>query len=287
MTFRTCGRRLALLGLLLTAPAVVYSQTLDWVIGPNTLPIGSNLAEIVLPEGFLYLDNHGTERLMELTENPLTGQEQATLAPAADDAHWFIVFEWDPMGYVEDSEGSYLDADDILAQLRQGNAEGNKERLKRGWATMSIVGWHEPPHYDATTRNLTWSVITESEGHQGINRIVKLLGRRGVMTATLVSSLEGLETAAIETDSLLTGYSFNSGSRYAEFVAGSDRMAEIGLTALIAGGAGAALVKTGLLARLWKFLVIGVVAVVAALKRFGERIFGGGHGGLQGGSQAG
>jgi uncharacterized membrane-anchored protein len=250
-----------------------------WQTGPAKAPIGIDLAQIVVPEGYLYLDRAGTEALMELTENPLTGMEQATVTSASEESFWFLVFEWDEMGYVDDSEAHALDADEIMRQIRRGTAEANKERQRRGWASMSIVGWQEPPHYDPVTHNLTWSTIIESEGERGTNRIVKLLGRRGVMTATLVSPVDELARATKEVDQLLAGYSFRAGNTYAEFQPGSDRIAEIGLTALIAGGAGAALVKSGLLARLWKLIVGGLAAVAAGLGKFGKRLFGGGSGG--------
>ena len=44
---------------------------------------------------------------------------------------------------------------------------------------------------------------------------------------------------------------FKAGSRYAEFGQG-DKIAAYGLTALVAGGAGAALAKSGLLSKMWK-----------------------------------
>ncbi len=51
-------------------------------------------------------------------------------------------------------------------------------------------------------------------------------------------------------------------------------MAEYGLTALVAGGAGVVAAKTGLLAKFWKFIVAGVVAIGAFFKRifgFGKK----------------
>ena len=53
-----------------------------------------------------------------------------------------------------------------------------------------------------------------------------------------------------------------------------DRVAEYGLTALVAGGVGAAAVKSGLLGKIWKALVFAVLAVGAALKRFFASVFG-------------
>jgi uncharacterized membrane-anchored protein len=205
-------------------------------------------------------------------ENPITGQEAGTVAPATEDADWFVVFEWDPIGYVEDEEGTDLDPDGILKSIRDSTAAANQERQKRGWATMQILGWQEEPHYDSETHYLTWSIIGESAGARNINRIVKLLGRRGVMTATLVCPPETLVVAAVESDQILAGYDFVLGSSYAEYMPGKDQLAQIGLSALIVGGAGAALIKTGLLARFWKVIVAALVAMGGGVARiFGSK----------------
>ena len=62
---------------------------LSWQEGPFSAPIGNSLAIVEVPEGYLFLDKANTQTLLELTENPLTGQEMATLAPASDDENWF------------------------------------------------------------------------------------------------------------------------------------------------------------------------------------------------------
>jgi uncharacterized membrane-anchored protein len=132
---------------------------------------------------------------------------------------------------------------------------------------MSIVGWHEAPHYDVRTNNLSWAIVGESQGERTINRIVKLLGRRGVMTATLVSSPDELTLAIPKTDSLLGGFRYRPGSTYAEYLPGKDKLAQYGLTALVVGGGAAALASSGLLAKLWKPIAAGLVAIGAALRR--------------------
>ena len=68
----------------------------------------------------------------------------------------------------------------------------------------------------------------ESEGERAINRITNLRGRRGVMTATLVSVPDELASACSKVDELLPGFSFQPGNTYAEFVASEDRLAEKG-----------------------------------------------------------
>lgn len=271
-TRATAGRRgaaLAALLLLMAAAAPAQEEpALAWERGPGTAPIGDGLAEIELGEEHVFLDDEGSQRLMELLQNPVSGAEVATVAPVSDEEDWFVIFEWSPVGYVADDEKDGLDGDAMLESIREGTAEANAQRRERGWPTLEIVGWHETPHYDARTNNLSWAIVGESsDGDRSINRIVKLLGRRGVMTATLVASPEEMSGAVPRVDALLDGYRFRPGNTYAEYLPGKDKLAEYGLTALVVGGAGAALVKSGLLAKLWKPIAALLVAVGAGLKR--------------------
>lgn len=240
---------------------------LDWSQGPGTASIGGDLAQLELGEGFVWLDQAGTKQFLEMTQNPTAGNELAIVASMADGENWFLVFEYDAIGYVRDDEKDEMDADAMLAAIREGTAQGNEERTKRGWPTLEIVGWQEPPHYDAQSQNLTWAIVGESEGQRTINKLTKLLGRRGVMSVTLVASPEEYAAASTGADGLLAAYSFQPGNTYAEYVEGSDSVAEIGLKALVIGGAGAALLKSGLLGKLWKFLVAGVVVAGGAISR--------------------
>ncbi len=242
---------------------------LQWMAGPGTAPIGEDLAEIELSDEYAFLDGDGTRRFMELNQNPVSGREVGTVAPLRDDASWFLVFEFDPIGYVEDDEKDALDADAILDSIREGTEIANEERRRRGWTPMSIVGWYEEPRYDESTNDLTWAVLGETAGHRSVNRITKLLGRRGAMTATLVvGSPEEMDSAVLEADALMAGYRYRPGNTYAEYVPGSDKLATYGLTALVVGGGAAALAKSGLLAKLWKPLLVGLVAIGAGVKRF-------------------
>lgn len=264
-------------GLCLSWAGAVAAQSepeppkLDWQVGPLQAPIGADLAEIDLPGGFLYLDEKGTAQLMELTGNPVNGSELGTVAPA-EGGSWFLIFEWSEIGWVDDSERDSLDADALFASMKEGTEAANEERRERGWPTIELVGWKEPPHYDERSKNLTWAIEGRSEGQVVLNRLVKLLGRRGVMTVTLVGSPEELATATPQVDRLLEGYRFRPGHSYAEYLPGTDTAAQVGLTALVVGGGAAALAKSGLLAKLWKPIAVGAVALLAGIRRlFGRK----------------
>lgn len=249
------------------APPEPAPHTLPWKPGAPATPIGDDLAEIDLGEGQIYLDAAGTGQFLEMTQNPANGTELAVITPASDHEQWFVIFEWSGIGYVKDDEAAELDPDAMLESIRDATAAGNEEREKRGWAPMEIVGWQEAPHYDTRTNHLTWAIIGASEGHRSINRMVKLLGRKGVMTVTLVSAPEEITAASARVDELLGAYRFRPGNTYAEFLPGKDTVAEMGLKGLILGGAGAVLLKSGLLGKFWKGIVVAIVALGAGVAR--------------------
>lgn len=232
---------------------------LNFQVGPATVPVGDN-ATLELPEGYVFLDAEETVKFMELTQNTSSGREY-TFGPEGLD--WFAVLEFDDTGYVKDDEE--IDADALLESVRVGTAESNKMRRERGWAEMHITGWRFKPRYDAQSNRLEWAIDAQSEGQTVTNFNTRVLGRRGVTSVVLVAGPEQLDQVVPLFKQVLAGYTFNEGERYAEFKPG-DKVATYGLAALVAGGAAAAAAKSGLLKGLWKFIVVGVVAVGAAIK---------------------
>ena len=244
-------------------------QDIRWLEGPATADLDT-IAQVEIPKGFRFADRAGTKIFMELTHN-VPGREIGVILPA--DAHWFITFEFNPVGYVKDDERNRIDADALIADIRSATERANAERRRRGWEAMEIVGWQQPPRYDAETHNLMWAIRGKSDRDEVVNYSVRLLGRGGVMEADLVLDRQHLAESMPQLRDVLQGFSFKAGQRYAEFRPG-DKVAAYGLTALIAGGVGAAAAKSGLLAKLWKAIVVGVMALVAAIRRLFGKTFG-------------
>lgn len=247
-------------------PSAVLDR-LDWVYGPDIVDV-THRAEIELPEGYIYLGPEDTTILMELMENPSSGQEYFV---SPEDMRWFAVFEYEDSGHVED--GEVLDPDDLLSALRDGNEYANEERRTRGWADLDIVGWQYQPFYESDSNRLAWAIVAESEGVQIINYNTRILGRTGVMSATLVAEPEILNASVSEFKSVLTGFDYVSGSTYAEYQPG-DKMAAYGLAALITGGAAAAVASSGAGKAFFKMIAVGIVAAAAAVGGFFKRLFG-------------
>lgn len=243
-------------------------KSLNWVRGPTEVEIGDR-AKLTVPEGYVFLHEADTAKFEEALQNFSNGKE-TMFAPA--DLHWFAILDFDPVGYVKDDEK--LDKDAILKSVKEGTEAANEERRKRGWATMQIVGWRFEPRYDPDTKRLEWAITARSDHGESINFNTRILGRKGVTSAVLVADPETLDAAVGAFKQVLTGYQYLPGQRYADVKSG-DKMAEYGLAALIAGGGAAVAAKTGLLKTLmkfaiagWKFILVGLAAVGAAIKRF-------------------
>lgn len=235
--------------------------------GPSVGELGVN-AKVSVPEGYIFADAKDTRTIMEANRNPISNRELGFVA-ATDDT-WFVVFEFDDVGYVKDDEKDSLDANAILESIRTATEESNKERAKRGWPPMTVLGWEQQPHYDEVTHNLEWAVRAQSDGEPVINFNTRLLGRGGVMEVTLVTDPSSLQATLPKFKSMLSGFDFNEGHRYAEFRAG-DKTAAYGLTGLIVGGGTAVLVKSGAFKWIWKALVAAGIAVAALVKKIFSR----------------
>ena len=258
-------------------------ESIEWTPGPVTGELGT-IAKVSVPAGCRFTGAEGSKKFMELTENPTSGNEEGVIfcRPAEGERGptWFVVYEYDATGYVKDDEKEKLDKKKIFETLKEANDDGNDERRRRGWEPIFLTGWERPPYYDESTHNLTWALRVASPSDTSINHSVRLLGRGGVMKVDLVISPESFTDALPTFDEMIAGTTFVAGQRYSEWRSG-DKVAKYGLTALVAGGAGAAAMKLGLFGKLWKVIAAGfaaagkaIVAAIAAIGAFFKRLFG-------------
>ncbi len=249
----------------------------DWVAGPAVVELGKNLAKLSLSEGFIFAGAEDTKKIMEYMGNPLSNHEIGYIAPNAETANWFVVFDYLPIGYVRDDEKDDIDTEAIIESIIRGTEQSNKIREKNGFASLTIKGWHDEPYYDANTNNLTWTLLAEQSGTELVNHNVRILGRHGYISIVLVADVATLSACRGQLDEIISNIEYKQGKSYAEFVQG-DKVAKYGLTALIAGGAAATAAKFGLfklLAKFWKIALIAVFGFFAVLKNKILGIFGG------------
>lgn len=248
-----------------------------FVEGPAKAQL-ERVANLDVPAGYRFVDGKTTRALMKAGGEPVSGQEAGMLLPTNEE--FSVMFEFNDVGYVKDEDKDKLDADKLLASIKQGTEEANKERKKNGIAPVEVVGWEQPPKYDETTHNLQWAIRGTSEGHPILNYNTRLLGRKGVMEVVLIVEPDKFQATMPIFNSLLAGYSFQEGQNYAEYKPG-DKIAKYGLAALIVGGAAVGAAKLGLLAWLavllkkgWKLIVVAFAAVVGGIKKLFSKVTG-------------
>jgi uncharacterized membrane-anchored protein len=256
------------------------SPALKFVLGPAKGQLDT-VGQIDVPEGYVFLDAKSTRAMRKAQQQPLSGNEVGWLEPTNET--WAVLFEFDPIGYVKDEEKDKLNADKILDSIKRGTAEANKERQRAGLPAIEVVGWEIPPKYDPETHNLEWAIRGAIRGRPLLNYNTRLLGRKGVMEVVLIIEPDQLTESLPTFRKLLAGYSFQNGQTYAEYRSG-DKVAKVGLAALIAGGAAVGAAKLGLFAWLAVFfkkagkaIIVGIIAVAAFFRKLLGRLFGGGR----------
>lgn len=249
--------------------------------GPAEITLASQ-AVLKLPADRVFIPQPNATKLLNAMGNP--GEDprlQGLIFPADDNAGWFMTVRYEGSGYIKDDDAKDWNADDLLKSYREGTEENNKERVKMGVTEMEILGWAQPPTYDAATHRLVWAMKSRDKGATndddlGVNYNTYVLGREGYFSMNLVTGLKDLPAHKPQAHALLDAMNFVDGKRYADFNASTDHVAEYGLAALVLG-VGAK--KLGLLAVIAafaaKFAKIGLLALAGlgvGLKRlFGKK----------------
>jgi len=253
------------------------------VVGPHQVDAGHDVM-IDLPAGYLFLDSEQAKKFMEKLGNLHNDDLMGVIAQP--DSSWLVTVRFTEDGYVKDDEAEKMDADEILKAIREGTDAANEERGKLGFKPLHVVGWSEPPKYQRDVHHLVWGIRGQGEGdpEEVINFNTRVLGRKGFVSLNLIDGAHSIEASKPSVAALLKATTFKAGSRYEDFNSKTDKIAEYGLAALVAGGAGAValkLVKVGLLAKFGGKIIAliialkkGIVLVFLAIVAFFKRVFG-------------
>lgn len=249
---------------------------LNYQSGEVVLP--NKVASLHLGTRYRYLDPAETEKLLVAWGNPPGNETMGAIVPSDvepfGDSGWAVIVTYKSDGHVDDSDARKIDYDDMLKDMKEGTESENDDLKKEGYRAVHLVGWAENPHYDGATKKLYWAkeLDFEGSGSHTLNYDVRVLGRDGVLSMNAVAGIGQLDQIRQAMRPLIDVAEFNEGYRYAEFNPKTDRLAEYGLGALIAGGVAA---KLGLFGKLLaliiaakKVLIAGAVALFGVIAKF-------------------
>ncbi|MFZ6674867.1 DUF2167 domain-containing protein [Undibacterium sp. Xuan67W] len=258
-----------------------FVASLKFQQGKISLPNG--IANLNLSPSFRYLSPEDTEKvLVDAWGNPPGAKTLGMIFPSnvspLSSASWGVVVTYDEDGHVKDDDADSINYDDLLKDMKEANVAANEERKKAGYSPMTLVGWAEKPSYDKTSHKFYWAkeFAGSKAGENSLNYNIRVLGRKGVLVLNAVAGMEQITEVKKEMQNVVAFTEFADGNRYADFDAKSDKVAEYGLAALVAGGVAAKLGFFGkifaMLLAFKKLLLVGLAAAGAGIaKLFGKK----------------
>ena len=281
-SFAAAALALTLASATVAAQGSATPEELDSKLAYQTgkVQLSGGMATITLPPSFRFLGQQDSRKLLVAWGNPPESAQgvlgmlvPSDVSPLSEDG-WAIVVTYDDDGYVNDEDAKTLNYDKVLNEMQEQTVASNEARQKEGFEPITLVGWAEPPHYDAATHKLYWAKELKfgSSTDHTLNYSIRILGRRGVLVLNAVSSIGQLDVVKKGTPDVLAAVEFNEGHRYADYLPGTDKAAAYGIGGLILGATAA---KAGLFKLIWvallaskKLILAGLVAAGAAIKKF-------------------
>jgi uncharacterized membrane-anchored protein len=239
-------------------------------------------ATLHVQSGFHYLGHDDARKVLEdYWGNPPDDEVLGMLGPdnaALGSEHsWGVVLTYVDEGHVSDEDAAKTDYTQMMKDMQEASVEQNEEAKRQGYDTVNIIGWAQPPSYDAANKRIYWAreLDFSSSEQNTLNYDIRVLGREGYLSMNAVADMRDLSMVKEDMKRVIPMAEFDAGQRYADFNESTDKVAAYGLAALVGGGIAA---KAGLFAKLGalllafkKFIVLGVIAIGAAAKK----LFGG------------
>lgn len=253
-----------------------FVASLKFETGKIDLPNG--IASLTLPPSFRYLNpSDSTRVLVDAWGNPPSGTTlgmifPADISPVSQDS-WGIVITYEEDGHVSDADADQIKYDELLKDMQSSMESANEERKKQGYPAVSLVGWAETPSYDKANHKLYWAkeLAFGDAQDRTLNYNIRVLGRKGVLVLNAVAGMNQISLIKSEMPKVLAATDFKAGNSYTDFNSDTDKIAEYGIAALVAGGVAA---KLGFFAKIFalllafkKMIILGVIAIGVAIKK--------------------
>src|SRR5256885_2901238 len=250
------------------------------ISGPSELTL-IDQATLKLPADYFFVPKIEGQRVLRALGNVVDDTSFVGLVVGKrQNDDWLVAIRYIKEGYIKDDEAKNWNAEELLKNISEGAEQANKDRVARGFPEMQVMGWVEPPAYDASAHRLVWSLLAKHKGEpddapKNVNYNTYALGRDGYFSLNLLSSSDRIAGEKPVAHELLDDLRYNVGKRYEDFSATTDRVAEYGLMALVGG---AVVKKLGLFALLGAFalkfakvIILGAVAFGAGMMKFLRR----------------
>jgi len=243
------------------------SQT---IYGPATVQI-RDTATIDLIYGQAFIPEEVAVGLFDILGNKIDGLAGIILPgipgeEEPDDNWGFIAIEIVDNGHISDDDANNIDLSGILDNI--------KENIKPE-ANTTVLDWISKPIYESNTHVFSWSYsyVKSPDSYFDMHQAY-VLGRTGLIGFTYISDSEERTLREPLVSNMIQSIKYNDGSRYEDYIEGSDKLSSLGLAGLVAGGVvakklGLLAIALGFIAKFGKliFLVITPILIFLKLKK--------------------
>ncbi|MBW8881041.1 MAG: DUF2167 domain-containing protein [Asticcacaulis sp.] len=265
------------------ASEAAYEKSFMASLHPKTgvFAIPEAAAQLQLGDNYYFLGKADARRvLVEAWHNPPNQAEGVLglVVPKGSTVfdEWGAVVTYSKTDYVADGDADKTDYNKMMKDIQDAEPEENRQRQKDGYDPIHTIGWAQPPSYDHAAHTMIWASDLKVGDFPAdtLNYDVRLLGRHGVLSLNMISSMRNLPDIREQAKRLALSGHFQAGSRYEDYRFG-DPKAAYGVAGLVAAGLGLAVAKKlGILAILLVFLKKGAVFLLAGLAAVGRWLSG-------------
>ena len=219
-------------------------DSLNWIEGPKKMSFNEANSKIDISSRFRILENEDANQFLYWSNGVQFPHVKIYAIDQNEGSQ--IYFFYEESGYVKTNDWTDVDPDKFLEQLKKLYKTANEERKKNNLAYVLDVSWKKKPYLDGIydsvyyALDVKWSDNTSSQEGTAL-----ILGREGYTTAIYVAGDNGYNEQILLNLSKI--HKFNATKEYKDWKSG-DKVAALGIGALLASTLGIKALKPGLIA---------------------------------------
>ncbi len=214
--------------------------SLQFQHGKITLPNG--IATLDLPPQYQYLAPADANTLLgavwgnpvsKMTQGLIVSADHSLLGPGG----WAMVISYKADGHVRETDAAQLQYDEILKDLQKKTDEQSAARYKKGYNSISLLGWADQPSYNPATHQyvLAKEIAVLGNDETTLNYNIRMLSRSGVLDLNAVAPMRDFYRVKIQAHQLAALTRFTPTHGYADFDAKHDAIAGYTVTDMVTG----------------------------------------------------
>ncbi|MBD1145898.1 DUF2167 domain-containing protein [Pelagibacterales bacterium SAG-MED34] len=219
-------------------------ETLNWIDGPKKVNFSEAQSKIDIDSNFDILTDDDANQLLYWLNGIEFPHVKIYAYNLNDDTQYMFYYE--DSGYVKTNDWTEVDPKRFIDEIKENYKTSNEERKKNNLPYVTNVTWMKTPYLDGIYNSVYWALNVQwSDNTSSQEGTALILGREGYTTAKYVAGQNGYNEQMLLNLSKM--HKFNQTKEYKDWKSG-DKIAAVGIGALLASTLGVKALKPGLIA---------------------------------------